>query len=139
MVGLWGMSEDLGPVSYGVGETQPFLGRELAAPREFAEATAARIDKAVASYLSSAHDQARAILGRERAALDALAAELVAHEVVTAARIDEILTGAGAKLPEPAAVSDTPARGEQSPKPERARRVAATRAKTTGTDAEPRS
>ena len=30
MVGLWGMSEDVGPVSYGVGETQPFLGRGFA-------------------------------------------------------------------------------------------------------------
>ena len=47
MVGLWGMTDEVGPVSYGVGETQPFLGRELAAPREYAEATAARIDEAV--------------------------------------------------------------------------------------------
>ena len=37
MVGLWGMSEELGPVSYGVGETHPFLGREMAQPREYAE------------------------------------------------------------------------------------------------------
>src|SRR6266550_750029 len=100
MVGLWGMSEELGPVSYGVGETQPFLGRELAAPREFAEATAARIDAAVAAYVGKAHDQARAVLGRERAALDTLAAELVAHEMVTARGIDEILAKAGARLPD---------------------------------------
>jgi cell division protease FtsH len=99
MVGLWGMSEELGPVSYGVGETQPFLGRELAAPKEFAEATAARIDAAVASYISAAHDQARAILSRERASLDALAAELVSVEAVTGKRIDEILRKAGAQLP----------------------------------------
>ncbi|HEY8632236.1 MAG TPA: ATP-dependent zinc metalloprotease FtsH, partial [Candidatus Limnocylindrales bacterium] len=59
MVGLWGMSEDLGPVSYGVGETQPFLGRELSAPREFAEASAARIDADVARLIGSAHAQAR--------------------------------------------------------------------------------
>ncbi|HZC32813.1 MAG TPA: AAA family ATPase, partial [Candidatus Bathyarchaeia archaeon] len=109
MVGLWGMSEEIGPVSYGVGETQPFLGRELAAPKEFAEATAARIDAAVASYISAAHDQARAILSRERAALDALAAELVAHEMVTARRLDEILAQAGAKLPDaPAGSAATP-------------------------------
>jgi cell division protease FtsH len=99
MVGLWGMSEELGPVSYGVGETQPFLGRELAAPREYAEATAARIDGAVKALVDTAHAQARAVLGRERAALDALAAELVAHEMVTARRLDEILAKAGAKVP----------------------------------------
>jgi len=98
MVGLWGMSDDLGPVSYGVGESQPFLGRELSAPREYAEATAARIDMSVAALIGSAHERARAILSRERKALDALAAELVAKEMVTAGRLDEILTGAGAKL-----------------------------------------
>jgi cell division protease FtsH len=99
MVGLWGMSDALGPVSYGVGETQPFLGREMASPREFAEATAARIDTEVRALIETAHQQARAILSRERAALDALAEELVAKEMVTAQRLDEILTRAGATLP----------------------------------------
>ena len=126
MVGLWGMSEELGPVSYGVGETQPFLGRELAAPKEFAEATAARIDAAVAAYINSAHDQARAILSRERAALDALAAELVAREVVSAARIDEILKQAGAKLPDVPPGSATAPRVDQPPQAAKPR-VAATR------------
>jgi cell division protease FtsH len=141
MVGLWGMSEELGPVSYGVGETQPFLGRELAAPREFAEATAARIDAAVAVYIGKAHDQAWEILSRERAALDALAAELVAHEVVSAARIDEILGQAGATLPDEAPGSGTAPRVD-TPAPKPTRRVAATRAlgpaKTTRADKKPR-
>jgi cell division protease FtsH len=127
MVGLWGMSEELGPVSYGVGETQPFLGRELAAPKEFAEATAARIDAAVASYIGAAHDQARAILSRERRALDALAAELVSKEAVTGKRIDEILREAGAKLPEPTTPYGMPQPAE-SPGPPPSPRVAAARA-----------
>ena len=54
MVGLWGMTDEVGPVSYGVGETQPFLGRELSAPREYAEATGARIDEAVAEIITTA-------------------------------------------------------------------------------------
>ncbi len=128
MVGLWGMSEELGPVSYGVGETQPFLGRELAAPREFAEATGARIDAAVAAYVGKAHDQARAVLSRERKALDALAAELVAHEMVSAARIDEILKEAGAKLPDVVAGPGSPPRVEAPPVAKPTRRAAATRA-----------
>jgi cell division protease FtsH len=128
MSGLWGMSEKLGPVSYGVGETQPFLGRELSAPREFAEATAARIDTEVAALIGSAHDQARAILGRERAALDALAAELVAHEMVTARRLDEVLVKAGAKLPTAAPGSAVAPHVEQ-PAPKTTRRAAATRAR----------
>jgi cell division protease FtsH len=95
MVGLWGMTDEVGPVSYGVGETQPFLGRELAAPREYAEATAARIDEAVAEIITTARDQATAIIRRARPALDALADELVAHEMVDSRRLDEILVQAG--------------------------------------------
>jgi cell division protease FtsH len=127
MVGLWGMSKELGPVSYGVGETQPFLGRELAAPREFAEATAARIDADVARLIGAAHDQARALLSRNRKALDALAAELVAHEMVTAAQIDEILKKAGAKLPAVAPGSATAPHVEPAA-PKATRRAATTRA-----------
>ena len=127
MVGLWGMSEALGPVSYGVGEQQPFLGRELAAPREFAEATAARIDAEVAGLIAAAHDRARATLSRNRAALDALAAELVAHESVTARRLDEILVAAGAKLPsEPTGSAAAP--HVERPKTAAKPRVAAARA-----------
>jgi cell division protease FtsH len=102
MVGLWGMTDEVGPVSYGVGETQPFLGRELAAPREYAEATAARIDEAVTAILTEARDRAEGIIRTARPALDALADELVAHEMVDSQRLDEILRGAGF-TPAPAA------------------------------------
>ena len=95
MVGLWGMTDEVGPVSYGVGETQPFLGRELSAPREYADATAARIDEAVAEIIATARDQATEIIRRARPALDALADELVAHEMVDSRRLDEILVQAG--------------------------------------------
>ncbi len=95
MVGLWGMTDEVGPVSYGVGETQPFLGRELAAPRDYADATAARIDQEVVAIITTARDKATAILRTARPALDALADELVAHEMVDSQRLDEILTQAG--------------------------------------------
>jgi cell division protease FtsH len=107
MVGLWGMTDEVGPVSYGVGETQPFLGRELAAPREYAEATGARIDEAVAQIITTARDQARAIILTARPALDALADELVAHEMVDSRRLDEILVAAGF-TPAPANESGLP-------------------------------
>jgi cell division protease FtsH len=104
MVGLWGMTDELGPVSYGIGETQPFLGRELAAPREYADATAARIDEAVTAIIEAARKDATTIVRRARAALDGLAEELVAHETVDARRLDEILLAAGF-TPAPAAAS----------------------------------
>jgi cell division protease FtsH len=108
MVGLWGMTDEVGPVSYGVGETQPFLGRELAAPREYAEATAARIDEAVTAIITEARDRAEEIIRTARPALDALADELVAHEMVDSQRLDEILRGAGF-TPAPAADRGEPA------------------------------
>ncbi len=91
MVGLWGMSDELGPVSYGVGETHPFLGRELAAGHEYAESTATRIDAAVSRLLEEARGQATDLLLAHRATLDALAAELVEREIVTGTRLGEIL------------------------------------------------
>jgi cell division protease FtsH len=108
MVGLWGMSDDVGPVSYGVGETQPFLGRELAAPREYADATAARIDEEVVAIITAARDRATTIIRSARPALDALAAELIAHEMVDSRRLDEILVQAGF-TPAEAAPSGVPA------------------------------
>jgi cell division protease FtsH len=90
MVGLWGMSDDIGPVSYNVGERDPFLGREIAAPKEYAESTAARIDDAVASLLDAARDRATTLLRQNRATLDTLASELVAMEMVSGARLAEI-------------------------------------------------
>ena len=90
MVGLWGMSDELGPVSYNVGERDPFLGREIAAPKEYAESTAARLDAAVSALLEGARATARELLSRHRGVLDALAAELIATETVSGARLAEI-------------------------------------------------
>src|SRR3990170_2631336 len=70
MVGLWGMSEDLGPVSYGVAETHPFLGRELAQPRQYAEATAAELDAAVRKLLEQEYRKALRLLEQHRTGLD---------------------------------------------------------------------
>jgi cell division protease FtsH len=95
MVGLWGMSDDVGPVSYNVGERDPFLGREIAAPKEYAESTAARIDIAVATLLDGARDRATALLQQHRAVLDDLANELVAKEMVSGTRLAEIAAVAG--------------------------------------------
>jgi cell division protease FtsH len=111
MVGLWGMSEDLGPVSYGVGETHPFLGRELAQPREYAEATAAELDVAVRKLVEQQYREALDLLEQHRPALDALAEKLIAHETVDGLQIDTLLaksllaapTGDGKDAPGPRA------------------------------------
>jgi cell division protease FtsH len=105
MVGLWGMSDALGPVSYNIGERDPFLGREIAAPKEYAESTATRIDEAVAQLLEEARERAMAVLSKQRAALDAIAEELIATETVSGVRLAEI---AGRESARPALVAATP-------------------------------
>jgi hypothetical protein len=64
---------------------------------------------AVSKLMSTAREQAEAILKRERKALDALAAELTANEMVNASRLDEILAEAGAKVPPRTVRPDMPA------------------------------
>jgi len=109
MVGLWGMSETIGPVSYNVGETDPFLGRTMAAPKEYAESTAARIDAEVASLLEAARESARKILTEHRSLLDQIANELVTMETLSAPRLAEIVAaaeGGASAAPSGAAGSD---------------------------------
>ena len=96
MVGLWGMSEELGPIWYGVGETHPFLGREIGSPREYAEATAAELDAVVRQMVEKAHRHARELLEEHRACLDALASELLLHETVDGEQLDALLAKDGA-------------------------------------------
>ncbi len=106
MVGLWGMSEELGPVSYGVGETHPFLGRELAEAREYSETTATRIDEAVAGLIDEAKRSAIELLGAHRSTLDAVAIELTARETVSATRLAELVASVEpAATPRPSAAT----------------------------------
>lgn len=91
MVGLWGMSDDIGPVSYGLGETHPFLGREIGKPREYADATAAQLDAAVRKLIEEARQRAKVLLEKHRTALDALAEDLVVHETVEAKQLESLL------------------------------------------------
>ncbi len=102
MVTRWGMSE-LGLAAFQADEEQPFLGYELAADRDYSEATAARIDRAIQNLLEDRHDYARKLLHTHRDKLDALAEALLANETLTQAQLEEILG------PRPEGARQTPA------------------------------
>ncbi|MDJ0948992.1 MAG: ATP-dependent zinc metalloprotease FtsH [Alphaproteobacteria bacterium] len=91
MVGRWGMSETVGPVDVRESEQHPFLGREIAQPRRFSEATAEAVDQAVRELLQEAEDRAAAAIREHRQELDALIAALEKEESLGRDRIDEIL------------------------------------------------
>ncbi len=92
MVGRWGMSEELGPVFYGVEDVHPFLGREIQQPREYGDATAERLDTAVRRLVEEAHAQAQETLLNYRHLLDMLVDELLVHETVDGRWLDSLLT-----------------------------------------------
>lgn len=93
MVCQWGMSNRLGPVTFSRGEDHPFLGRELAQPKDFSEHTAKIIDEEVQKIIQEAEDKAIDLLTTNRDKLNALASALLEHETLENEDIDRILRG----------------------------------------------
>jgi cell division protease FtsH len=91
MVCQWGMSEKLGPVTFRQGETHPFLGREIAQPKDFSEETARIIDEEVRRIVQEMEEKAEKIIGANRKKLDVLAQALVEHETLEKEEVDRLL------------------------------------------------
>jgi cell division protease FtsH len=87
MVTEWGMSERLGPLTYGKRREQIFLGREIAQRRDHSEATAAEIDREVKKIVMGCYEKARRILEERAEALKRVAEALLVHEVLDAEQI----------------------------------------------------
>jgi len=90
MVGLWGMSEDVGPIYLGTGEEHVFLGREITQDKSFSDATSERLDAAVRQIVENALQQALAINLKYRDKLDGLVVALMEKETLDAPQVLEI-------------------------------------------------
>ncbi|MGE5740389.1 MAG: ATP-dependent zinc metalloprotease FtsH, partial [Candidatus Aminicenantes bacterium RBG_16_66_30] len=77
MVCEWGMSEELGPLTYGKKEEMVFLGKEISSHKDYSEATAVMIDKEIRNLVEGANVRAKQILTDNRDKLDALAKSLL--------------------------------------------------------------
>ncbi|MCE5312604.1 MAG: ATP-dependent zinc metalloprotease FtsH [Nitrospiraceae bacterium] len=95
MVTEWGMSEKLGPLTFGKKDEQIFLGREIAKHKDYSEKTAEDIDDEVKRFVMSAYEDAKQLLGRNRQLLEALATALLERETIDGAEIDGIIEKAG--------------------------------------------
>jgi cell division protease FtsH len=84
MVTEFGMSDKLGPLSFGKREEMIFLGRDLGEQRNFSEDVAKLIDEEVRAIIDRAYDRATEVLTTHRARLDRLAEKLIAEETVDA-------------------------------------------------------
>ena len=91
MITRFGMSDTLGPVALGRAQGGMFLGRDIAAERDFSENTAATIDKEVSDLVDVAYKRATKVLVDNRAVLDELADMLVEQETVDAEELQELL------------------------------------------------
>jgi len=91
MVCEWGMSDELGALTYGKKEEQIFLGREIAQHRDFSEDTARKIDGAVTKIIDEATVQTTALLMENRDILTRMADELLEKETIVLEDIERIL------------------------------------------------
>jgi cell division protease FtsH len=122
MICKYGMSDKLGPVSFGDDEHDVFLGRDFVMRKDYSEKKAEEIDEEVTRILRSLYDEARQILSDNRATLDRITEALLERETLDTADLKLLL--AGKPLPPMPAPEVPPARGEQPPrrvKPERAK------------------
>lgn len=80
MISHWGMSSKLGPVSYKLSDSDPFLGREMQQQRQFSEKTQEIIDGEIGETLRNADRLALDLLEKHRVALEQLKDALIARE-----------------------------------------------------------
>ncbi len=92
MVCEWGMSDRLGPLSYGRNEEHIFLGKEITRHRDFSEKTAQEIDDELRNIVNSCFERARDILAGNIEILHAIANRLLEKESLDGQEIDNIIT-----------------------------------------------
>lgn len=91
MVTEWGMSEKLGPLTFGKKDEQIFLGREIAKHRDYSEHTAVEIDEEVKLIVFEAYRAAKTLLQEKYALLDAFARKLLEKETMDGPEIEQMI------------------------------------------------
>jgi cell division protease FtsH len=91
MVCEWGMSEKMGPLTFGKQNEQVFLGREMGSQRDFSDQIAMEIDQEVRRLVTENYDRAKRLLTENMASLKRLAEALLEKEVLDGSDIDQIL------------------------------------------------
>jgi cell division protease FtsH len=122
MVCEWGMSDAMGPLTFGKKEEQIFLGREIAQHRDYSESTAVEIDREVKSIVLDGYNTAKSILEANRDSLGRIAETLLEREVLDGEQIAALVRGES--LPEPPRQTPPTAGAETTEAAETARRAA---------------
>src|ERR1700721_1139385 len=93
MVTRWGLSEELGTVSYGENQDEVFLGMSVSRTQNASEATVQKIDTEIRRFVEEGYNQATRILTEKRADLEALAKGLLEFETLSGDEIIDLLKG----------------------------------------------
>ena len=93
MVCEWGMSQTMGPLTFGKKEEQIFLGREIAQHQDYSEDTAIKIDQEVKGIVSTQYERAYAMIAEHREALTRISEALLAHEVLDGEQVRRLAAG----------------------------------------------
>jgi cell division protease FtsH len=108
MVCEWGMSEALGPLTYGKKEEQIFLGKEFNRHQDYSEATALKIDAEIKRIVSEQYVRANGVITEKRDFLVRIAEALLEHEVLDADQLKQLLEGKPLEIRTPKTVSPPP-------------------------------
>ena len=93
MVTRWGLSEELGTVSYGENQDEVFLGMSVSRTQNASEATVQKIDKEIRRFVEEGYKEATRILTEKRADLETLAKGLLEFETLSGDEITDLLNG----------------------------------------------
>jgi cell division protease FtsH len=91
MVTEWGMSEKLGPLTFGKKDEHIFLGKEIARHKDYSEKTAIDIDEETKKIVIEAYDTSKKLVTENLDLLEALAKSLLEKETMEGSEIDTVI------------------------------------------------
>src|SRR5213075_638019 len=109
MVCEWGMSDSMGPLTFGKKEEQIFLGREIAQHQDYSEDTALKIDQEVRKFVTDNYQRAHRLLTDSRDTLVKIAEALLARETLDADQVRRLASGVALDEPLPSPAQNQPA------------------------------
>jgi cell division protease FtsH len=115
MVTQWGMSERLGPRSFGRKQEMVFLGREISEQRDYSEKVAEEIDEEVRRLIDQAYQTAKRLLTEYRAKLDEIVDHILIEETLDGDKLTKLLAAPVGELPLPTTESKPEPKKEDPP------------------------
>ena len=100
MVTKWGLTENLGPLTYSEDEDEVFLGRSVTQHKHVSDDTARLIDKEVRAIIDAAHGKAKDLIESNMEKLHLMADALIRYETIDTSQIDQIMEGREPDPPE---------------------------------------